>query len=127
MELLGFGVDHQHLLTVVHCTPAHIHQVRAGFAVTERRTLVHSRYTFWPRQTSPRRLVVPARPAFVRAACHPHHRCADQAALRLLPDRYDDPAETVSHHLSINQRYVAHSSAAKKVDAALSLIFNVSR
>jgi hypothetical protein len=45
MELNGFGVD----LTVgeiVHCRPAHIHQVGAGFAVTERPALVRSRCTF---------------------------------------------------------------------------------
>jgi hypothetical protein len=43
--------------------------------------------------TSPRRLAVQARPAFVRAACHPPHHCRDQAALRLQPGRCDGPAE----------------------------------
>ena len=45
MELNGFGVG----LTVgeaVHCRPAHIRQVRAGFAVTELPALVRSRCTF---------------------------------------------------------------------------------
>jgi hypothetical protein len=46
-ELIGFGVDDVHLHhAVVRCAPAQIRQVRAGFAVTERPTLVHSRYTF---------------------------------------------------------------------------------
>ena len=44
----GFGVDTTHLSVsgVTHCTPAHIRQVRAGSVITERRPLVHSRYTF---------------------------------------------------------------------------------
>ena len=45
MELNGFGVDPT-VGEAVHCRPAHIHQVGAGFALTERRPLVHSRYTF---------------------------------------------------------------------------------
>jgi hypothetical protein len=42
----GFGVEHRLAARVTRCTPAHIHQVGAGFALTERRPLVHSRYTF---------------------------------------------------------------------------------
>jgi len=45
MELNGFGVG----LTVgeaVHCRPAHIRQVGAGFAVTELPALVRLRCTF---------------------------------------------------------------------------------
>ena len=45
LELNGFGVK-LHPLGFVHCTPAHIHQVGAGFAVTERLTLVRLRCTF---------------------------------------------------------------------------------
>ena len=44
LELNGFGVDPHP--GVVRCTPAHIHQVGAGFAVTERLTLVRLRCTF---------------------------------------------------------------------------------
>src|SRR4051794_3280570 len=33
------------------------------------------------------------------------------------PSHCDGPVEAVFHHLSINQRHVAHSSAAKKADA----------
>ena len=46
-ELNGFGVDdpaNGHAVT--HCTPAHIHQIGAGFAVTELQPLVHLRCTF---------------------------------------------------------------------------------
>ncbi len=45
MELNGFGVG----LTVdeaVHCRPAHIRQVGAGFGITERPALVRLRCTF---------------------------------------------------------------------------------
>jgi len=42
-----------------------------GFAVTGRHPLIRSRCTFWPRSTSPRRLAVPARPAFVRGRLPP--------------------------------------------------------
>jgi hypothetical protein len=47
-ELNGFGVDIPGSQTqdITRCTPAHIHQVGAGFALTERQPLVHSRYTF---------------------------------------------------------------------------------
>lgn len=45
LELNGFGVDPTHG-GVVHCRPAHIRQVGAGFAVTERPALVRSRCTF---------------------------------------------------------------------------------
>ena len=43
-ELNGFGVEPT--TGFVHCRPAHIHQVGAGFAVTGLPPLVHSRYTF---------------------------------------------------------------------------------
>jgi hypothetical protein len=44
----GYGVDGLRLTAdaVTHCIPAHIHQVRAGRAVTELQALVHFRYTF---------------------------------------------------------------------------------
>lgn len=45
MELNGFGVG----LTIgeaMHCTPAHIRPVRAGFAVTKLPALVRLRCTF---------------------------------------------------------------------------------
>ena len=45
MELNGFGVDPT-TGEVVHCRPAHIRQVGAGFAVTERLALVRFRCTF---------------------------------------------------------------------------------
>ena len=45
MELNGFGVDPT-AGAVVHCRPAHIRQVGAGFAVTERPALVCLRCTF---------------------------------------------------------------------------------
>lgn len=45
MELNGFGVDPT-TGEVVRCRPAHIRQVGAGFAVTERLTLVRIRCTF---------------------------------------------------------------------------------
>jgi hypothetical protein len=53
-ELIGFGVDHRSdainidigAQVVVRCTPAHIRQIRAGFAVTGLPPLVHSRCTF---------------------------------------------------------------------------------
>jgi hypothetical protein len=45
MELNGFGVDPT-VGEVVHCRPAHIRQVGAGFAVTELPALVRSRCTF---------------------------------------------------------------------------------
>lgn len=45
LELNGFGVGPTNGGSV-HCRPAHIHQVGAGFAVTEHRTLVRSRCTF---------------------------------------------------------------------------------
>src|SRR6266511_37954 len=75
LELHGFGVDQPtkpdgHAL---HTDPISA-RLEAGFAVTKRQALVHSRYTFWPRQASPHRLAVPMRLAFVRAACHPHQR-----------------------------------------------------
>lgn len=44
-ELNGFGVDTPDG-DAVHCRPAHIRQVGAGFGVTERRPLVRSRCTF---------------------------------------------------------------------------------
>src|SRR2546430_8920870 len=87
LELHGFGVDQptkpdSHAL---HTDPIST-RLEAGFAVTKRQTLVHSHYTFWPRQANPHRLAVPARLAFARTACHPHRRYPDQAALRLLPE-----------------------------------------
>ncbi len=47
-ELDGFGVKIHDLTTEdpVHCRPAHIRQVGAGFAFTERPALVRSRCTF---------------------------------------------------------------------------------
>ncbi|MDQ3642860.1 MAG: hypothetical protein M3450_15675 [Actinomycetota bacterium] len=47
-ELNGFGVQTPDLPAEnpVRCTPAHIHQVGAGFALTERQTLVRLRCTF---------------------------------------------------------------------------------
>lgn len=45
MELNGFGVDPT-IGEVVHCRPAHIRQVGAGFAVTELPALVRLRCTF---------------------------------------------------------------------------------
>jgi hypothetical protein len=46
-ELTGFGLDDaHHALVVAHCRPAQIRQIRAGFAVTGLRPLVHSRCTF---------------------------------------------------------------------------------
>jgi len=47
-ELDGFGVKAPDLTTEdpTHCRPAHIHQVGAGFAITERQALVRSRCTF---------------------------------------------------------------------------------
>jgi hypothetical protein len=53
LELNGFGVHPVKSDEVVRCAPAHIHQVGAGFAVTKRQSLVHSRYTFWPRLDEP--------------------------------------------------------------------------
>lgn len=44
MELNGFGVEPTQ--GFVRCRPAHIRQVGAGFAVTERLALVRSRCTF---------------------------------------------------------------------------------
>jgi len=47
-ELDGFGVKTLDLTAndLTHCRPAHIRQVGAGFAITERQTLVRSRCTF---------------------------------------------------------------------------------
>ena len=47
-ELDGFGVKTPALTAenLTHCTPAHIRQVGAGFAFTERQTLVRSRCAF---------------------------------------------------------------------------------
>lgn len=47
-ELDGFGVMGLDLTAEnhVHCRPAHIRQVGAGFAITERQALVRSRCTF---------------------------------------------------------------------------------
>ena len=47
-ELNGFGVQVPGLTAedLVRCRPAQIHQVGAGFAVTERQTLVRLRCTF---------------------------------------------------------------------------------
>lgn len=47
-ELDGFGVKALDLTAEdpVHCRPAHIRQVGAGFAITERPALVRSRCTF---------------------------------------------------------------------------------
>jgi hypothetical protein len=44
MELNGFGVDPT--IEVVHCRPAHLRQVGAGFAATELPVLVRSSCTF---------------------------------------------------------------------------------
>ena len=68
-----------------HCSPAHIHQVRAGSTITEVQPLVHSRYTFLPCSPDPYHLAVLARPGFVRAAFHPPQRLLDQAALNFNP------------------------------------------
>lgn len=46
LELNGFGVDTQPTKGAVRCKPAHIRQIGAGFAVTERPALVRSRCTF---------------------------------------------------------------------------------
>lgn len=47
LELDGFEVDPPPAgVEIVRCIPAHIHQVRAGFALTELQPLDHSRYTF---------------------------------------------------------------------------------
>jgi|NGEPerStandDraft_6_1074524.scaffolds.fasta_scaffold103221_2 hypothetical protein len=45
-ELDGFEVDRRPKATLTRCTPAHIHQVRDGFAITGLQPLDHSRYTF---------------------------------------------------------------------------------
>lgn len=47
-ELDGFGVQAPTTAVgnLVHCRPAHIRQVGAGFALTGRQTLVRSRCTF---------------------------------------------------------------------------------
>ncbi len=47
-ELDGFGVKAYDLTAddLAHCRPAHIRQVGAGFAITERPALVRSRCTF---------------------------------------------------------------------------------
>jgi hypothetical protein len=47
-ELDGFGVQDPDLAIefLVHCIPAHIRQVGAGFALTGRQPLVRSRCTF---------------------------------------------------------------------------------
>jgi hypothetical protein len=47
-ELDGFGVQTPGLAAenLMHCRPAHIHQVGAGFALTGRQALVRFRCTF---------------------------------------------------------------------------------
>jgi len=47
-ELNGFGVEDLGLIAEdpVHCRPARIRQVGAGFAITERQALIRSRCTF---------------------------------------------------------------------------------
>ena len=59
--------------------PAQIHQVRAGASLrgVKRRFLA---YAFPPRSPHPRRLAVPTRHGFVRAACHPSRHLPRQAA-----------------------------------------------
>ena len=59
--------------------PAQIRQVRAGASLrgVERRFLA---YAFPPRSPHPRRLAVPTRHGFVRAACHPLRHLPEQAA-----------------------------------------------
>ena len=60
--------------------PAQIRQVRAGASLrgVERRFLA---YAFPSRSPHPRRLAVPTRHGFVRAACHPPRHLPGQAAL----------------------------------------------
>lgn len=70
--------------------PAQIRQVRAGASLrgVERRFLA---YTFPPRSPHPRRLAVPTRHGFVRAACHPSGHLPEQAAPSFTaPLRRDD-------------------------------------
>jgi len=68
-----------------------------GFAVTGRHPLIRSRCTFWPRSTSPRRLAVPARPAFVRGRLPPAPASPGTSCPPASPGRCDDPAAKVSH------------------------------
>jgi hypothetical protein len=73
-----------------------------GFAVTGRLPLVRSRCTFWPRSTSPHRLAVPARPAFVRGRLRPAPASPGTGCPSASPDRCDGPMVKVSHLHSID-------------------------
>ena len=124
LELDGFGVDDGPCWpAVTRCTPAHIRQVGAGFAITELHALVH-----YPLHL----LASPDRPALSGSTSTPRLRQGRLPPFPALPGsgcpqaspgRCDGPAEKVSHPPSITQRLVAHSSAAKKTDAAFKISF----
>jgi hypothetical protein len=125
LELNGFGV---HPATnsgvgVMRCSPAHIHQIGAGFAVTKRQTLVHSRYTFWHRLDEP---APSGSPGTTPPLSGPLAALPAIARIRL-PSGFNRAAATDRREglspSSINQRHVAHSSAAKKDAADLRIWF----
>jgi hypothetical protein len=80
-SMTGFGVAFHVTTEGVYCCPAHIHQVGAGITLEGGQPLVHFRYASRSRLPDPNRLVVPARPVVVRAACRPPLRFQGQAAL----------------------------------------------
>jgi hypothetical protein len=77
-RLIGFGVGAL-IKRAVHCTPAHIHQVRAGAALTGLRHGFLS-YALRSRSPDPTRLAVPGSPGFVGAASRPPRRPPDRTA-----------------------------------------------
>ena len=108
---------------LMRCIPAHIRQVGAGFAITELQALVH-----YPLHL----LALPGRPALSgststsglrQGRLPPFPAFPGSGCPQASPGRCDGPAEKVLHPPSITQRLVAHSSAAKKTDAAFKVSF----
>lgn len=90
--------------------PAQIRQVRAGASLrgVERRFLA---YAFPPRSPHPRRLAVPTRHGFVRAACHPSRHLPEQAAPSFTAPLRRDGGEGLSPPL--NQQ-APHAAPAER-------------
>jgi len=117
LELHGFGVDHHMIMMVVHCTPAQIHQIssrlRCYGASTTGSLALH-------RLASPRRTRTVWQSRHVSPSSGPLATLPAIAQVRL-PSGFNRTAATTRREglspSSINQRYMAHSSAAKKLAA----------
>ena len=99
----------------VHCVPAQIRQIGAGFTITEVHPLVHSRYTFPPRSPDPTHLAVLGPSRLCQGCFPPSPAPPGSGCPQLQPGRCDDQAMGVSHPHPYTQRLMAHTHHMKGI------------